>query len=141
MKNNTIRMIAILLTLCIVGAAGFYFGNARGITQGATQGTQEAQEARQQLSDLQELNRQSIAKLQATEGLPDANIVGIIDHHGIGSVKRGSDPLKQRSQLRCNTNVTLPFWKRSAFRTFRSSIWPIPNLARVRSLNRVIHFC
>ena len=174
MKNNTIRMIAILLTLCIVGAAGFYFGRAQGVTQGAAQGTKDAQEARQQMTDLQELNRQSIAKLQvtdgpiyvighkspdsdticsaiayarllqllgydaqaaangvpnneskyilklagvetppiledasgeniflvdhseylqATEGLSDANIVGIIDHHGIGSVTTGQQVL------------------------------------------------
>lgn len=170
MKNNAIRMIAILLALCIVGAAGFTFGKARG----AAQGTKEAQEARQQLSELQELNRQSIAKLQvvdgpiyvighkspdsdticsaiayarllkllgfdaqaaangapnneskyilklagveappvledasghniflvdhseylqATAGLSDANVVGIIDHHGIGSVTTGQQVL------------------------------------------------
>ncbi len=170
MKNNAIRTIAILLALCIVSAAGFCFGK----TQGAAQGTREAQEARQRLSDLQELNRQSIAKLQvtdgpiyvighkspdsdticsaiayarllqllgynaqaaangapnnetkyilklagaevppiledasganiflvdhseylqATAGLPDANLVGIIDHHGIGSVSTGRQVL------------------------------------------------
>ena len=170
MKNNAIRTIAILLALCIVSAAGFCFGK----TQGAAQGTREAQEASQRLSDLQELNRQSIAKLQvtdgpiyvighkspdsdticsaiayarllqllgynaqaaangapnneskyilklagaevppiledasganiflvdhseylqATAGLPDANLVGIIDHHGIGSVSTGRQVL------------------------------------------------
>lgn len=57
MKNNAIRIISILLAICISGAAGFCLGNARG-----------AKEAGQRLSDLQELNRQSIEKLQVTDG-------------------------------------------------------------------------
>lgn len=68
MKNNAIRIISILLALCIAGAAGFSFGKARGVAQGASRGAKEAQEARQQLSGLQELNRQSIEKLQITDG-------------------------------------------------------------------------
>ena len=60
MKTNATRIFAILLTLCIVGATCFYFGKI--------EGTKEAQKATQQLSDLQELNRQSIEKLQVTDG-------------------------------------------------------------------------
>ena len=178
MNKNAIKIIAIVLALCIAGAAGFYIGNARGITegtaQGEAQGASQAMAARQELLDLQELNRQSIAKLQltdgpiyvighkspdsdticsaiayarllqqlgfnaqpaangapnneskyilklagadappvledasgkniflvdhseylqATAGLQDANIVGIIDHHGIGSVTTGQQVL------------------------------------------------
>ena len=64
MKKNAIRIISILLALCISGAAGFCFGRARG----AVKGTEEAREAGQRLSDLQELNRQSIEKLPVTDG-------------------------------------------------------------------------
>ena len=170
MKNNTIRILTILLALCVVGAACFYYGREQGIAQG----TKETQQAIQQLTDLQELNRQSISNLlvtdgpiyvighrspdsdticsaiayarllqllgynaqaaangtpnneskyilkmagveappvledatgkniflvdhseylQATAGMPDANLVGIIDHHGIGSVTTGQQVL------------------------------------------------
>ena len=68
MKNNTTKFIALLLALCIVGASCFYFGKTEGVKQGTAQGSKEAQEIRQQLSDLQELNRQSIAKLPVTDG-------------------------------------------------------------------------
>ncbi|MBR0474122.1 MAG: DHH family phosphoesterase [Erysipelotrichaceae bacterium] len=64
MKNNTVKIILILLALCLVGTAGFYYGKSQGVAQG----TKEAQEVRQQMSDLQELNRQSIAKLQVNDG-------------------------------------------------------------------------
>ena len=186
MKNNAVRIIAILLALCIAGAAGFYFGRGAGVTQGTAQGTKEAQEARQQLSDLQEINRQSIAKLQVadgpiyvighrspdsdticsaiayarllkllgynaqaaangkpnnessyilklagveappiledasgkniflvdhseylqgTAGLPDANVVGIIDHHGIGSVTTGQQVLYDARPLGATATI------------------------------------
>ena len=174
MKNKAIRIAALLLALCIAGAGGFYFGNVRGTARGKAEGAAQAEEALRELSDLQELNRRSIAKLQltdgpiyvighkspdsdticsalayarllkligfnaqaaangapnneskyilklagaeappvledasgkniflvdhseylqGTEGLSDANLVGIIDHHGIGSVTTGQQVL------------------------------------------------
>ncbi len=56
MKNKGLKIIAVLLAICIAGACGFFLGKSKG----------EALE-KQNLTNLQELNRQSIEKMQLAD--------------------------------------------------------------------------
>lgn len=57
MKNKTFRIVAIILVICIAGTAGFFLGKSKGETS-----------EKERLADLQELNRQSIEKMQLIDG-------------------------------------------------------------------------
>ena len=57
MKNKAFRIIAIILVICIAGTAGFFLGKSKGETS-----------EKKRLADLQELNRQSIEKMQLVDG-------------------------------------------------------------------------